>query len=55
MLQVQSARSAPTGTAHIVRQISPDGNRYLTLQDELGSIHNDHHSSPQREKQEKYT
>lgn len=45
MLKVQSAGSVPVETARIARQILPNGNRYLTLRDELGAIYSDRHFS----------
>ena len=45
MLKVQPAGLVPTETARIARQILPNGNRYLTLRDELGSIYSDRNFS----------
>lgn len=41
MLQVQPTGSVPAETARIAQQAFPNGNRYLTLRDELGSIYSD--------------
>ncbi|MEN8447581.1 MAG: IS1182 family transposase, partial [Cyanobacteria bacterium J06555_13] len=45
MLKAQSASSVPAETARLARQILPNGNRYLTLRDELGSIYSDRNFS----------
>ena len=45
MLKVQPVGSVPAETARIARQILPNGNRYLTLRDELGSIYSDRNFS----------
>lgn len=45
VLKGQPTGSVPTKTARIARQILPNGNRYLTLRDELGSICSDHNFS----------